>query len=174
MEKMMAFPDWLESNKHALRYESDMVRVREAYDEARQGMVPVSKSGDEIMDYKDATELWHKAQAALLSDKNVLDLRVVWENAPDWANEIRVTFTHSSYLHPIYDGAFIRSIPRPATAWHPKDGEWVWRVEDTTHSLIRWSKGAEGTFFAKLINCVDESVWTRDQFLARGDVWEVQ
>lgn len=98
----------------------------------------------------------------------VIDLRKVeW---PDWANHIMVFFESNTGM----TCQTIKTITRPIPAWQPKEGEWVWRVEYKTHSLIRWSKGAEGTFFAKPINYVTESDWTREQFMARGDAWKVE
>jgi hypothetical protein len=105
-------------------------------------------------------------------DPLVLDLRgVEW---PEEAEKLcMIWFDEDSPI-----GDFL-TITRPAPAWRPKDGNWVWLVHKSGNQLAKWHEVigmADGSIgrYALGINLNTEKDWAWDQFLARGDVWEVE
>ena len=73
-----------------------------------------------VAEWKEKAE---KAEELLLADPLVVDLRKVWDNAPDWAESVKFYYNNN-----IMNGAsedFISLIPRPKPAWVPVKGEAV-------------------------------------------------
>lgn len=116
--------------------------AREAWFAARQGMMPITEAvgfeewdalGLEIMPKNwggmSTAEkwkyIWKSAQAALLADHMVIDLRGVWDKAPDWASEIEVRFLEQDTKKSCLMFQTIITIPRPKPSWHPKEGEHI-------------------------------------------------
>jgi hypothetical protein len=117
-------------------------------------------------------ELWGCAQAALLADPLVLDLRgVEWPTVADRIVPVfRNDLTYVSELQTIY---------RPTTAWRPKYGDDVligWENGNVTHFV--WCEGSseptEGVLFIAAARSMEERKWTKEQFLARGECWVVE
>lgn len=142
-EKMLTYEEWKQTAY-------SIIRFKELFDAARQGMMPIPESNDPDIwaatsaihkdlslraTLGDVRLIWQAAQAALLADPMVIDLRgLEW---PDDSMKIRLMFVDKSDN----DFRFVDNIIRPTPSWHPKEGEAVFivRGDNTDVSVVRFS-----------------------------------
>lgn len=92
---------------------------------------------------------------------------------PDWAKQLVVAWCEDwvdgGNMEPLY--VFEKHQDQP---WEPYEGEYVWgfRYENSIKEIIRYPHPFFHTF-ARINNLHKEVTWTWEQFMKRGDTYEV-